>query len=755
MQGMAGILHFARNDPEIAERRTQTRTLVTPPIYANIENLNGGLVYNMSEDGLALSAALNLGGDGTLGMQIHLPDSGGWIEATGEIAWRSGSGKTVGIKFLSLSEEARLRIRNWLASENLQREPPSEGEKLTRLEPLPAIGAAARTTLFPLPDPVDSGMVAELHTPAQTNSTDSSVLNDEPPRVVAQPTLQPAQIASGSLVARDGSAQPGERRAFPRSPIRPFSYVELGRDNGGVLLNISESGLAVTSAMPLAENHLSTIVVQFTGSRDQVNVSGQIAWISESKKEAGIRFLNVTEEARSIIASRISREESPAEEQPQNVKVADAATSAAIPKIRSLKIPKRVDFPVPVASPPAIPEIPKVKILKSLDTPSDAPVQERLWASVPSSLTTSDLGSDMVPAETVVASSELSNKRELRRKSRPAFHPRTSKAVSDQLRRLAALLILAAVAGLAIRWVAASPGIRREVVGFIAENTKGLNKAVEPKVDLPANKATDAPVLQSQGSGSPAIQLGLAPIKRDVKGSESGPTHVPSQVRSGERSVARLAVNNTVRRAESPLVKSQLAKPPQHTVVAVPNPAPVNARSQSVVSTPAQPAQNIATPTPSLPSSIPSGTSLAEVKEKEPPPPPKQPLAPVTPTWSVSVSTDPYPSLRIPPDVSSQKAMRGSSLQIGRATTRVEPVYPEEAMRQGVEGTVKLHVVVGRDGTVQSAEPIGGPTLLAKAAMSAIREWHYGQTLLAGQPVETEQDIVVNFRLVNPSVSKN
>ena len=126
----------------------------------------------------------------------------------------------------------------------------------------------------------------------------------------------------------------------------------------------------------------------------------------------------------------------------------------------------------------------------------------------------------------------------------------------------------------------------------------------------------------------------------------------------------------------------------------------------------------------------------------------------MTPTWSVAVSTDPYPSIRISPDISSQKATRGSSLQIGRATSRVEPVYPEEAKRQGVEGIVKLHVVVGRDRAVQSAEPISGPTLLAKAAMSAIREWHYPQTLLAGQPVETEQDIVVNFRLVNPSAPR-
>jgi len=202
-------------------------------------------------------------------------------------------------------------------------------------------------------------------------------------------------------------------------------------------------------------------------------------------------------------------------------------------------------------------------------------------------------------------------------------------------------------------------------------------------------------------------------------------------------------------------VKSQLAKPPDHAVAVVPDPAAANARSQSVASAPAQLAQNIATPTLSLPTSVPNGPPLTEVKEKEPPPPPKQPVVQVVPTWSVSVSTDPYPSIRIPADVSSQKATRGSSLQIGRATSRVEPVYPEEAKRQGVEGTVKLHVVVSRDGTVQSAEPISGPTLLAKAATSAIREWHYAQTLLAGQPVETEQDIVVNFRLVNPSVAKN
>jgi protein TonB len=166
--------------------------------------------------------------------------------------------------------------------------------------------------------------------------------------------------------------------------------------------------------------------------------------------------------------------------------------------------------------------------------------------------------------------------------------------------------------------------------------------------------------------------------------------------------------------------------------------------------------ESAAAPAASLSASDPSGTKLADVKEKESPPPPlKQPIAPMAPTWSVAVSTDPYPSLRITPDISSKKALRGSTLQIGRAISHAEPVYPEDAKRQGVEGTVKLHLVVGRDGAVQSVEPISGPASLAKAATSAVREWRYAQTLLDGQPVETEQEIVVRFRLVSPSISKN
>jgi len=75
--------------------------------------------------------------------------------------------------------------------------------------------------------------------------------------------------------------------------------------------------------------------------------------------------------------------------------------------------------------------------------------------------------------------------------------------------------------------------------------------------------------------------------------------------------------------------------------------------------------------------------------------------------------------------------------------------------RQGIEGIVKLHVIIGRDGAVQSVGLLSGPNLLAPLAMGAIREWHFRQTLLGGQPIETEEDITVVFRLTNPAVRSN
>jgi len=78
---------------------------------------------------------------------------------------------------------------------------------------------------------------------------------------------------------------------------------------------------------------------------------------------------------------------------------------------------------------------------------------------------------------------------------------------------------------------------------------------------------------------------------------------------------------------------------------------------------------------------------------------------------------------------------------------RVQPKYPEEAREKGIEGTVKLHAVIARDGSIAQLELISGHPLLAKSALDAVRQWQYRPTLLNGEPVEVDTTIDVLFSL--------
>jgi TonB family protein len=138
-------------------------------------------------------------------------------------------------------------------------------------------------------------------------------------------------------------------------------------------------------------------------------------------------------------------------------------------------------------------------------------------------------------------------------------------------------------------------------------------------------------------------------------------------------------------------------------------------------------------------------------------PPAKQPASPAKLTAAVAILADPYPSPRIPDAAgrNSKKQQQGTSLQLGHLLSRIEPIYPEEAKQQGIQGTVKLHAIINRQGSVQNLESVNGSPVLVAAAMNAVRQWRYTETLLAGQSVETEEDIAITFRLSNPTPPTN
>jgi protein TonB len=80
---------------------------------------------------------------------------------------------------------------------------------------------------------------------------------------------------------------------------------------------------------------------------------------------------------------------------------------------------------------------------------------------------------------------------------------------------------------------------------------------------------------------------------------------------------------------------------------------------------------------------------------------------------------------------------------------RVDPVYPRVAVTAGIQGQVKLHAVIARNGKIESLELISGHPLLVQAALDAVRQWRYRPYYLNGEAVEVETFITVNFRREN------
>lgn len=91
-----------------------------------------------------------------------------------------------------------------------------------------------------------------------------------------------------------------------------------------------------------------------------------------------------------------------------------------------------------------------------------------------------------------------------------------------------------------------------------------------------------------------------------------------------------------------------------------------------------------------------------------------------------------------------------SDLSPGQLINRVEPVYPRMAGLSGVQGEVKLHAVIARDGRIMSLNVISGHPLLVRAAEDAVSQWRYRPYYLNGEAVEVETFITVHFSRGQP-----
>lgn len=100
-----------------------------------------------------------------------------------------------------------------------------------------------------------------------------------------------------------------ERRQGLRTTLQKLAYIHIEPDNGGIVLNVSDDGLAFHAMAPVEKNGELRFFLKEQNRR--IDVCGELIWTDDIQKIGGLRFTALTSEARDQITDWISRSEEP------------------------------------------------------------------------------------------------------------------------------------------------------------------------------------------------------------------------------------------------------------------------------------------------------------------------------------------------------------------------------------------------------------------------------------------------------------
>ena len=494
----------------------------------------------------------------------------------------------------------------------------------------------------------------------------------------------------------------------------PIAYVELGQDNGGILLNLSEGGLAVRSALPLGSREFTGIRFQAPASQAWLTASGRMVWLNDSKKEGGIQFTQLPGTARQQIHKWVS---------------ADG------------------DLEDASANLPASSEVSREPSKQILDTP-DRDGGEAREPAIANNRGTQARQTQRGHAPTLGEAVRVTAERPAQNfrftdYSMFAAEPEKEEAWMEPTRRrrgwggTTLLVLLVAALFFALGSTVGQGSVDRLIAYLtsVAEN----QLAPAPKVTPPA------PPEQADMAGVAADQTDTksAPDGDQPKGAEgTNPTSLPAansqlanmpgtgqkgaelngaiEPRAGSAAGGGSAADSTPRSAIAPGTDESW---PRHSAE--------NTMPHSSLETNTEP----------------SRTATEHSILVNPPGPGGQPFYVNFPAEAISASPAIAISAQRTLQISPSASGRSERVVIGRLRSHSDPFYPVEARKQRIEGSVELQARVGRTGQILGVTPMGGPGLLASAAAAAVREWRYEPTFIDGDPVETQADITIVFRL--------
>jgi periplasmic protein TonB len=141
-------------------------------------------------------------------------------------------------------------------------------------------------------------------------------------------------MASAPLSANHPSGNEHPSRS-PRRKIESLMYVDLGQQNGGFPINVSEGGMAFHGVQPMTRDQVLQIKFKLPGHSKSVESAAQIAWLNKLGKGGGLRFIDLPEGALRLIKEWLSPQTS----------LGDPANSVSVPHPPAAR---KISTPAPV-----------------------------------------------------------------------------------------------------------------------------------------------------------------------------------------------------------------------------------------------------------------------------------------------------------------------------------------------------------------------------------------------------------------------
>ena len=537
-----------------------------------------------------------------------------------------------------------------------------------------------------------------------------------------------------------------DRRLQKRTTLASTAYMALDDRNGGIVLNISETGMAVAAADPLVvADYLPQIRFRLPNVEQRIKVSAQVVWLAESKKTVGIRFVDLTAEARNEIANWIASEKRSPEVEglaPAPVESLVAATfesfaeeplGSVIPEQDQHSSPERIAHAGSLAAEIVTPEI------RDGNAPSlieDLPIKAHGEASV------AVFGPQIRTRKTESSAKRVENS------------PSRSYVLELSRLHVAAALFLLAAISLAVGLTAglgplgsrfqdtqkslpAADHTSQALLNRLQETTSrtptppDANASALPVVNPPApataESNSESPATRSLNPAPQDPTAGVAPIGPSLPiATPSFPASDKPKARPERKAWTGANARNAPPATEPPAADSPRAVVPMNVTPASPAPRRVTAATR-------------ATPHLSSPSTI-LFTGPGDGK-------PFRLILPERPiAASSSFAITSQLTVLVPPDRRPAAAREPGRLQAGELVSFVWPRYPTPGNRHGSSETVKVRTTIGEFGQVLDVKRVSGSLSLLPAVLSAIREWRYEPTLLNNRPVQAQQDVTIEFR---------